>query len=488
MKIHSKAFSKIVLLSASLLVISAIGIYSGQNKADALSGWKAGNIISDGVMTNKKTMTASKIQTFLNSKVPKCDTNGIEQSEYGGGTRAQYGQKYHNQSTFTCLRDYRENGKSAAQIIYDTAQKYSINPQVLLVVLQKEQGLVTDEWPVNIQYKTATGYGCPDTAPCDSEYFGLTNQLDWTGKMFRAILNNSPNWYTPYELGRNYVQYSPDSSCGGSTITIENRSTQALYNYTPYQPNKGSLDAGLGSASCGAYGNRNFYIYFNNWFGSTRIIIKGSIKTFYDSYDGLNRLGSPVNNEKNDGNGLYWQQFDKGYIIGKSDTGYWAVKGSIKDFYKSYSGLSKLGAPLANEKGLGNGVYTQQFAKGYIVGNASTGYRESRGSIRNYWLSKDAHEGSIGLPTSSLIELKGGKGGWYQRYEGAYIIGNGGTGYWESYGAIRDYWLANGGRNGNIGYPTGSVVEESNGDLTQLYTGGSVRYQSSSRITYFTPS
>lgn len=215
-------------------------------------------------------MSSSQIQSFLNSKVTTCDTNGSQTSEYGGGTRAQWAQARYGQNKFTCLKDYQENGKSAAQIIYDVSQQYKINPQVMIVLLQKEQGLVTDTWPLNIQYRSATGYGCPDTAPCDSQYYGLTNQLGWAAKMFRAIMNASPTWYTPYILGNNYIQYNPTASCGGTVIAIQNRSTQALYNYTPYQPNPAALAAPMGSTvTCGAYGNLNFYRYYVSWFGST---------------------------------------------------------------------------------------------------------------------------------------------------------------------------------------------------------------------------
>jgi hypothetical protein len=232
--------------------------------------WNAGKIIDDYTFTNAWTMNAGQIQAFLNSKVPVCDTNGTQTSEFGGGTRAQWGQANYGQSTFTCLKDYSENGQSAAQIIYNTAQRYQINPQVLIVLLQKEQGLVTDTWPLNIQYRSATGYGCPDSAPCDSQYYGLTNQLDWSGKMFRAIMNNSPTWYTPYVLGNNTIKYNPVVSCGSSVINIQNRATQALYNYTPYQPNTAAIAAPMGATvSCGAYGNINFLRYFNSWFGNT---------------------------------------------------------------------------------------------------------------------------------------------------------------------------------------------------------------------------
>lgn len=260
------------ILSFSLL--SLFGVF-WLNPTSYATGFNPGRIIEDSVFTNATTMTVSDIQTFLNSKVPSCDTNGQKLSpwtapDYNGDGKIQrweWGKHRHGQTTFTCLKDYRENGKSAARIIYDVAQKYTINPQVLIVLLQKEQALVTDDWPVSIQYKTATGYGCPDTAPCEQQYFGLTNQLDWAGKMFRAILNNSPTWFTPYVLGVNYIQYNPDRACGGTNVNIENRSTQALYNYTPYQPNAAALAAGYGTAHCGAYGNRNFYLYMRDWFG-----------------------------------------------------------------------------------------------------------------------------------------------------------------------------------------------------------------------------
>lgn len=240
----------------------------------------AGNIIGDSVFTNSSSMSVPQIQNFLNSKVPVCDTYGARTSEYGGGTRAQWGQARYGQSIFTCLKDYNEGGRSAAQIIYDTAQANNINPQVLIVLLQKEQGLVTDTWPLNIQYRSAAGYGCPDTAPCDSQYYGLTNQLSWAAKMFRSIVSASPGWYTPYILGNNYIRYNPDASCGGSNVNIVNRATQALYNYTPYQPNAAALAAPMGSTvPCGAYGNINFSRYFNSWFGGTsQFILPGCVQ------------------------------------------------------------------------------------------------------------------------------------------------------------------------------------------------------------------
>lgn len=251
------------------LLISTIIITNIVN-AKPVVGFQAGHIIDDLVFINKDSMTVDQIQAFLNSKVPVCDnwgTNGTTST-----SRRDYVLSHGYTLPMTCLKDYQENGLSTAQIIYNAAQNYKINPQVLIVLLQKEQGLVTDDWPTDNQYRSATGYGCPDTAPCDSQYYGLTNQINWSAHMFRAIFNSSPTWYTPYILGANYVQYSTNSSCGGSIINIENKATQSLYNYTPYQPNQAALNAGYSTGdACSAYGNRNFYQYFTDWFGSTRV-------------------------------------------------------------------------------------------------------------------------------------------------------------------------------------------------------------------------
>ena len=264
------------------ITISSLA-FSPKMHAVSASDFNAGRIIDDAIFTNSDTMDVSSIQTFLNSKVPTCDTNGTQRSEMNNTNvpdynsdgviqRWEWGKYNYNQTSFPCLRDYVDNGVKSAQIIYNAAQQYHINPQVLIVLLQKEQGLVTDTWPLAVQYRTATGYGCPDTAACDSTYYGLTNQINWAAKMYRAILNQSSTWYSPYVLGNNYIQWNPTSSCGGSTVYIENLSTVALYDYTPYRPNQASLDAGYGGpVPCGAYGNRNFFLYFSDWFGSTHL-------------------------------------------------------------------------------------------------------------------------------------------------------------------------------------------------------------------------
>jgi len=238
------------------VIFSAVFAFSGSAKA---ASWDPGRIIDDGKFTNKNSMSAGDIQNFLNSKVPACDT------WHGPGSGSQG-----EQPPWTCLKDYNEGGKSAAQIIWEQAQAYSINPQVLLVTLQKENGLITDTWPYRWQYRTAMGFGCPDGAPCDAQWFGFTNQITQAAKHFRNFYDQNPNWYIPYRPGVNYIKWHPNSACGGSNVNIVNRATAALYSYTPYQPNQAALNNLYGTGDgCSSYGNRNFWRDFNNWFGSS---------------------------------------------------------------------------------------------------------------------------------------------------------------------------------------------------------------------------
>lgn len=264
------------------LFFSLIGVSS----ADAVIGsdWKAGRIIDANIFRNSTSMTPDDIQRFLNAKMPACDTLG--EQPYGNTTRAEYGKSVGVPPPYVCLRDYFENvdtkennlegrtvpagAKSAAQIIYDYSQTYKINPQVLIDLLQKEQTLISDDWPWPVQYRAATGYGCPDTAPCSTEYYGFSNQVRWAARMFQAISDDDPNWYSPYLVGDNFVQYNPNSNCSGTNVNIINRSTAALYSYTPYQPNSPALSNLYGTGdNCSSYGNRNFWRLFNDWFGPT---------------------------------------------------------------------------------------------------------------------------------------------------------------------------------------------------------------------------
>lgn len=248
--------------SASAAATSASVAQTDIAKA-SLVGFTPGNIISDAVFTAKNTMTESQIQAFFNSKVSTC------------------------QSGYVCLKDFRITSvtrpadaycsgytgaanESAARIIYRVAQACNINPQVLIVMLQKEQGLITHTWPSDWRYNIALGQGCPDTAPCDPNYIGFFHQIYGAARQMQIYMEG--RWFQWYAPGKTWnILYNPSAACGSAPVYVANKATSALYYYTPYQPNAAALRAGYGEGDgCSAYGNRNFYNYFTDWFGSTQ--------------------------------------------------------------------------------------------------------------------------------------------------------------------------------------------------------------------------
>jgi hypothetical protein len=66
------------LLLAGLFTLSLIAPVSRQKDALAANGsdFNSGNIIDDATFWNKNAMSVQEIQSFLNSKVPSCDTWG----------------------------------------------------------------------------------------------------------------------------------------------------------------------------------------------------------------------------------------------------------------------------------------------------------------------------------------------------------------------------------------------------------------------------
>ncbi|MEV4735682.1 MULTISPECIES: hypothetical protein [unclassified Microbacterium] len=236
----------------------------------SLDGFDAGNIISDAVFTDRNTMTEAQIQAFFNSKVSRCQ---------GGSDKW---------GPIICLKDFTISSvnrpadrycqgytgapnESAARIIYRVAQSCGINPQVLIVMLQKEQGLVTHTWPSMNRYNAALGQGCPDGGvPCDPSYVGFFHQIYGAARQMQIYMEG--RYFTYYAPGRTWnILYNPNRACGSSPVYVANGATSALYYYTPYQPNAAAMRAGYGEGDgCSAYGNRNFYNYFTDWFGSTK--------------------------------------------------------------------------------------------------------------------------------------------------------------------------------------------------------------------------
>ena len=181
-------------------------------------------IISDADMTDAYAMDRDQIQAFL-------DAQGAL-----GGMR---------------LEDYEGRMRWAADIIWYAAQNHGINPRMLLVMLQKEQSLVTEDDPTQKQLDWAMGY-----AVCDSCSMNDPVVQRWQGfgkQVNSAAMQFSDGYLADIEAtGVAAGKYGPGVTVtiSGTEVTPENAATAALYAYTPH-----------------LHGNKNFANIWQNWFG-----------------------------------------------------------------------------------------------------------------------------------------------------------------------------------------------------------------------------
>jgi LysM repeat protein len=260
-----------MLLIAAMSAVGVVALEGENNSAEAANAawFNPGQIISDSAFYAPGTMSAADIQRFLNGKVAVCRADPTRPG---------------------CLKDYRlstpevvgvagrcaslpaKTNISAAELIYDVSIACGISPKVLLVKLQKEQGLVTSTNPSPRAYEFALGMDCPDTPTgCSAASAGFfwqlykgAGQLNWYSNPAGSF-----TWLRPgATISRPYQANNP--GCGAQSFVLENRATAALYYYTPYVPNQTALANlyGVGDV-CSAYGNRNFFRDYTDWFGST---------------------------------------------------------------------------------------------------------------------------------------------------------------------------------------------------------------------------
>ncbi len=110
------------------------------------------------------------------------------------------------------LKSYVVDGKSAAQIVCENAARFSVNPRLLLMMMQKEMGLLTDTEPTEGALNWATGCG-----------------PGWA---------STKGFATNVECGARTLRRNFDRP-GSGQETIEgvmpmNRGTLALYRYTEH--------------------------------------------------------------------------------------------------------------------------------------------------------------------------------------------------------------------------------------------------------------
>lgn len=227
------------------------------------AGFDPGTIISDADFYNTAAMSRDDIATFVTTWNAGCTPGPSGDTPCLADWRAEAAVSFPEDDF--CWAMNLPQGANAADLIHAAAQACEINPQVLLVILQKEQGLITASGAslAPYRYASAMGYSCPDGAECNTDYAGLIKQVYYAARQFQ-MYRIIPDHYTFHAGETAAVSYHPSGQCGAAPVAITNQATANLYNYTPYQPNEAAL-AGYGD-ECSAWGNLNFYAYWHAWF------------------------------------------------------------------------------------------------------------------------------------------------------------------------------------------------------------------------------
>ncbi|WP_159502277.1 hypothetical protein [Microbacterium sp. 18062] len=252
--------------SASTAALAESSVANDIVKAADLSKFDPTNIISDALFYDGAAMSAAEIQSFLDQKIGACQ-NGKCLNVLNASISSRDARSSSSTGALICSA-IQGGTMRVSELIYRLQVACGISAKVILVTLQKEQGLTTSKAPSDWNLNAAMGQACPDTAPCDPAFKGVGPQL--VGGVTQLKTYKAAKFGK--QPGVNYIQYNPNASCGGTNLNIQNWATASLYTYTPYQPNAAALRAGYGLGDgCSSYGNRNFYQYYVDWFGSTQI-------------------------------------------------------------------------------------------------------------------------------------------------------------------------------------------------------------------------
>lgn len=177
-------------------------------------------IISDNEMFDYQGWTISDIQKFLED-------------------RGSYLATYQTE-------DLAGNMRTAAGIIFDSSQLNQVNPKYLLVTLQKEQSLITDDSPAQKQLDWATGYAvcdsCDRSDPKVAKHKGFAKQVDDAGGIMRWYYNNK-------DINSIIKKKDSNLSIDNTDVTPQSWATAFLYTYTPH-----------------LHGNKNFWRIWQTWF------------------------------------------------------------------------------------------------------------------------------------------------------------------------------------------------------------------------------
>ncbi len=458
--------------SAIVATISVVAGWLIPTSANALTlsgdDFKAGDIISDAQFFDKNAMTVQEIQAFLSKKVKQCGALNLCLSVYTQDTFTRDATSIQGDGVDPLCESYAgARNETAAQIIYKVQRACNISAKLILVLLQKEQGLITNFNPTAEKLKIATGYACPDTAPCDAKYFGFYNQVYSAASQLKRYTDPASSFYKSKPVGvRSPILFHPNARCGTKSVKILNLATHALYIYTPYTPNDAALAnlTGIGD-SCSSYGNSNFWEYYTSWFDahanlSAEIVDQGNAIT--------SGWGALLDDSScTDTANTCSADYENAVATWNITAGLKYVVGPIATKYQSAGGvtgsLGTISRPTETVNGGANGDGSRQkFINGFIYRDPTDATFIVLNSVFAYYSEAGGPSGTLGWPTG---DASCADGKCEQQFAGGYVVSSPSDAFIVLDGAIGEYLQANGGINSPWGLPLSAAETQTFGSF-----------------------
>lgn len=209
------------------ILLVGFGLFSWSVQTDSVSAftYQKNFILTDHEFRDSDSLSLKGIQNFLIEK---------------GGVLKDY-----------VTTDVSGETATAAEIIYDTAQAYDLNPKVLLVMAEKESSAITGTSLNSYIMDWTLGYavcdGCSKDDPNVAKYAGLAKQFDAAGNRiansYLADLEDHGSTISGWGPG------IPKTTIDGIEVTPVNNATAALYTYNPCVGAYGGGDSRYGCNS-----------------------------------------------------------------------------------------------------------------------------------------------------------------------------------------------------------------------------------------------
>jgi hypothetical protein len=213
----------LLLTGISLVAVAGCSSASGSSTASASavkgSSFPRNDILDDASLVDVGAMSESDVQSFL------------EKTPYGGRSG---------------LADYTVGSQTASALIHDAAVKSRINPLVMLVRLQMEEGLINATDVPESKVDVAFGCGCESASSCADKYLGLANQATCMARTLRRDMDLLAAGGATVSGWKPCVAKKTED---GLSVTPANSATAALYTYTPWVGEAGGGETGVGGAS-----------------------------------------------------------------------------------------------------------------------------------------------------------------------------------------------------------------------------------------------